>query len=85
MSIELKIPNVGESIQEVQIGQWLKQEGDRVAHDETIVELETENVSYELDAPEDGVLLKILAREPTEVDVGGTLGLIGKPGDKVPA
>ena len=35
MSIELKIPNVGESIQEVQIGQWLKQEGDRVEHDES--------------------------------------------------
>jgi pyruvate/2-oxoglutarate dehydrogenase complex dihydrolipoamide acyltransferase (E2) component len=49
-----------------------------------VVELETEKVNYELDSPVDGVLLRILTREPAEVPVGGLLGYIGKPGDVVP-
>ena len=48
MSIELRIPSAGESIQEVQIGQWLKHEGDRVRRDETVVELDTDKASMEL-------------------------------------
>ena len=51
MSIELKIPEVGESVREVQIGRWLKHEGDAVALDENVVELETDKASMELAAP----------------------------------
>src|SRR6476661_8921504 len=51
MSIELKIPEVGESVREVQIGRWLKREGDTVALDENVVELETDKASMELPAP----------------------------------
>jgi pyruvate dehydrogenase E2 component (dihydrolipoamide acetyltransferase) len=69
----------------VTVVRWIKNEGETFKQGEPIVELETEKVSYELDAPEDGVLLKILAHEPAEVDVGGTLGYIGKPGDTLPA
>ena len=75
----------GMNTTKVTVVRWIKNEGDTFKQGEPIVELETEKVSYELDAPEDGVLLKILAREPAEVDVGGTLGYIGKPGDKVPS
>jgi len=49
-----------------------------------VVELETEKVNYELDSPVEGVLLKIVSREPAEVPVGGLLGYIGKPDDVVP-
>src|SRR5882724_9570514 len=56
MSIELKIPEVGESVREVQIGRWLKQEGDAVALDENVVELETDKASMELAAPAAGVI-----------------------------
>jgi pyruvate/2-oxoglutarate dehydrogenase complex dihydrolipoamide acyltransferase (E2) component len=66
----------------VTVVRWIKNEGETFKQGEPLVELETEKVSYELDAPEDGVLLKILVREPNEVDVGGTLGTIGKPGEK---
>jgi 2-oxoglutarate dehydrogenase E2 component (dihydrolipoamide succinyltransferase) len=69
----------------VTIVRWIKTEGDSFAQGEPIVELETEKVSYELDAPVGGVLLKILAREPAQVEVGGLLGYIGKPGDALPA
>jgi 2-oxoglutarate dehydrogenase E2 component (dihydrolipoamide succinyltransferase) len=80
MSIELKIPNVGESIQEVQIGQWLKQEGDRVAHDETIVELETDKASMELSAPIDGVISKIMKHDGDSVAVGDVIAYLDPDG-----
>lgn len=63
--------------------QWLKKEGDSLKQGDPVVELETEKVNYELDSPVEGVLLKIVMREPAEVPVGGLLGYIGKPGDTV--
>jgi pyruvate/2-oxoglutarate dehydrogenase complex dihydrolipoamide acyltransferase (E2) component len=69
----------------VNLVRWLKNEGDSLKQGEGIVELETEKVNYELDAPVDGVLLKIVVPEPTEVEVGGLLGYIGEPGDALPA
>ena len=52
---------------------------------EPVVELETEKVSYELESPIAGVLLKILAVENMQVPVGGPLCQIGQPGDRVPS
>ncbi|MFH1265377.1 MAG: biotin/lipoyl-containing protein, partial [Planctomycetota bacterium] len=49
--LELRIPEAGESIQEVQIGGWLRQEGQWVEQDENVVELETDKASMELPAP----------------------------------
>lgn len=69
----------------VTIVRWIKSEGEVLAQGEPIVELETEKVSYELDAPVAGILLKILVREPAEIEVGGLLGYIGKAGDALPA
>lgn len=76
MSIELKVPDVGESIQEVQIGKWFKQEGDRVELDEDVVELETDKASMELAAPADGVLAEILKREGDAVSIGDVIARI---------
>jgi pyruvate/2-oxoglutarate dehydrogenase complex dihydrolipoamide acyltransferase (E2) component len=82
----LVVPKTGGmNTTKVTIVRWIKSEGDAFKQGEPIVELETEKVSYELDAPVDGVLLKILVREPAEVEVGGVLGYIGKAGDAVPA
>src|SRR3954469_12878725 len=88
MSIELKIPEVGESVREVQIGRWLKHEGDTVALDENVVELETDKASMELAAPAAGVLGKILKNEGDMVAVGDVIGYgeeQGTPADKKPA
>jgi pyruvate dehydrogenase E2 component (dihydrolipoamide acetyltransferase) len=68
----------------VNVVRWLKQEGDALQRGEPVVELGTEKVNYELDSPVEGVLLKIVSREPAEVPVGGLLAYIGKPGDAVP-
>jgi len=68
----------------VNVVRWIKNEGDTLKQGEPVVELETEKVSYELDAPIEGVLLKIVVREPAEVEVGGLLGYIGRAGDAIP-
>ena len=68
----------------VNVVRWLKREGEPVKSGEAIVELETEKVSYELESPAAGVLLKIIAGETTEVPVGDPLGYIGQPGEAVP-
>ncbi len=60
---------------------WLKQVGDSIRQGEPVVELETDKVSYELESPVEGVLLKIIAEENTQVPVGGPLCQIGQPGD----
>ena len=80
MSIELKIPDVGESIREVQIGRWLKKEGDSIAQDENVVELETDKASMELPAPAAGVLRKILKQQGDTVAVGDVIGYLEKDG-----
>jgi 2-oxoglutarate dehydrogenase E2 component (dihydrolipoamide succinyltransferase) len=85
MPIELKIPAAGESVQEVQIGRWLKQPGDAVEENQSVVELETDKASLEIPAPRSGVLEKILKKEGETVSIGEVIGYIqegnGKPGD----
>ena len=62
---------------------WLKHEGDRVKVGEPLVELETEKVSYELESPSTGTIVKLIARETTEVPVGGPLCEIEESAAKV--
>src|SRR5262249_33112033 len=82
---QLVVPKTGGmNTTKATVVQWLKKEGEALKRGEPVVELETEKVNYELDSPVEGVLLKIVMREPAEVPVGGLLGYIGKPGDIVP-
>ncbi len=76
MATEIKVPSLGESITEAVVGRWLKQTGDAVQADEPLVELETDKVTVEVNAPTDGVLAEILAEEGDMVEVGGRLGAI---------
>ena len=87
MGVELKVPSLGESITEVQIGQWLKKEGDFVRRDEPVVEIESEKATVELPAPVDGVISKILKQSGEEASVGDVVGHMEeqdapKPDDK---
>jgi pyruvate dehydrogenase E2 component (dihydrolipoamide acetyltransferase) len=68
----------------VNVVRWLKQEGQRVARGDAVVELETEKVNYELDSPADGILLKILTKEGAEVPVGDPVCHIGQQEDAIP-
>ncbi|MDA1234168.1 MAG: 2-oxoglutarate dehydrogenase complex dihydrolipoyllysine-residue succinyltransferase [Acidobacteria bacterium] len=76
MPVELKIPQSGESITEVQIGEWRKSAGDYVEMDEVLVEIETDKASMELPAPVSGTLTKILKGNGAEAAVGDVIALI---------
>jgi 2-oxoglutarate dehydrogenase E2 component (dihydrolipoamide succinyltransferase) len=74
MAVELKIPSVGESITEVEIGEWLKAEGDRAEKDENLVVIETEKVTFELAAPVSGIVTKVLKKKGAAASVGEVIG-----------
>ena len=76
MAIELKVPSVGESITEVQMGEWLKGEGDAVARDEVIAKIETDKVTVDLTAPSDGVLSQIKVKKGQTANVGDVIGYV---------
>ena len=88
--VEVKVPEVGESITEVQVGQWLKSEGDWVAAGEDLVEIETEKASVQVPSPEAGFLRGIRVKAEEFANVGDLLAEIepaAKPGgtDSAPA
>lgn len=75
MALELKIPSVGESVTQVTIAQWLKQDGDYVEMDEAVAELESDKATVELNAEAAGTL-KILVEEGEDVEVGSVVAEI---------
>jgi 2-oxoglutarate dehydrogenase E2 component (dihydrolipoamide succinyltransferase) len=76
MAIELKVPEVGESVTEVQIGVWKKREGDAVAIDDSIVEIESDKATVELPAPMAGTVGKILKEAGEKARVGEVIGYL---------
>ncbi|MCS7049266.1 MAG: 2-oxoglutarate dehydrogenase complex dihydrolipoyllysine-residue succinyltransferase [Verrucomicrobiae bacterium] len=76
MAVELKVPAVGESITEVEIGDWLKAEGAEVRRDENVVVLETEKATVELPAPVSGKLSRVLKKKGERAGVGEVLAYI---------
>ncbi|MES1175170.1 MAG: biotin/lipoyl-containing protein, partial [Myxococcales bacterium] len=76
MAIELKVPSVGESITEVQMGEWLKGEGDAVSRDEVIAKIETDKVTVDLTAPADGVLSQIKVKKGQTANVGDVVAYV---------
>jgi 2-oxoglutarate dehydrogenase E2 component (dihydrolipoamide succinyltransferase) len=77
MSVEIRVPALGESVTEATIGQWFKKVGEAVAADEPVVELETDKVTIEVPAPSAGVLEAISANAGETVNVGALIGAIG--------
>src|SRR5687767_690435 len=73
---EIRVPTLGESVTEATIGKWFKRQGDAVAADEPVVELETDKVTIEVPAPAAGVLAEIAAKDGETVAVGALLGQI---------
>jgi len=87
MAVELVVPSVGESITEVEIGDWLKNEGDHVDQDDPVVVIETEKVTVELPAPASGVIARQLKRKGEKAAVGDVIGYLedGRPAATVEA
>jgi 2-oxoglutarate dehydrogenase E2 component (dihydrolipoamide succinyltransferase) len=76
MRIELKIPTIGESITEAEIGGWLKAKGDRVQKDEPVVSLESEKATVELPAPEAGTVAQLLKQKGEVAKIGEVIGYL---------
>lgn len=84
MATEIKVPALGESVSEATVAKWMKNPGDAVAADEPLVELETDKVTLEVNAPAAGVLTEIVAQEGAEVEVGALLGTIDESATAAP-
>ncbi len=82
---DIVVPTLGESVVEATVAKWLKQPGEAVKKDDLLVELETDKVSVEVSAPEDGVLSDIVAKEGDTVEIGALLGHLGAGNGKAPA
>lgn len=78
---QIFVPVLGESVTEATVSRWLKKEGEAVKLDEPIVELETDKVTLEVNAPSDGVIVKIAAGEGQTVGVGAILGELDAAND----
>jgi 2-oxoglutarate dehydrogenase E2 component (dihydrolipoamide succinyltransferase) len=76
MATEIRVPTLGESVSEATIGKWFKKVGDAVKADEPVLELETDKVTLEVNAPAAGVLAEIVAKDGDTVGVGALLGSI---------
>ena len=75
MTVELKVPPIGESVVEATVGEWLKKEGEYVEKDALVVTLESEKATFELPAPAAGVLKRITRKSGDTVPIGGVLGM----------
>ncbi|MCU0817847.1 MAG: 2-oxoglutarate dehydrogenase complex dihydrolipoyllysine-residue succinyltransferase [Beijerinckiaceae bacterium] len=80
MSTEIRVPTLGESVSEATIGKWFKKPGDAVKADEPLLELETDKVTLEVNAPAAGTLAEIVAKEGETVGVNALLGSIAAGG-----
>ena len=85
MATRVDVPQLGLTMETGTILQWLKAEGDKVEKGQPVVVIQTDKVEYEVESPTAGTLLKIAAREGTELPVGSLMAVIGQPGEDVAA
>jgi pyruvate dehydrogenase E2 component (dihydrolipoamide acetyltransferase) len=83
VAVDISLPRLGQGMESGTIVRWLKQEGDQVEKGEPLYELDTEKVTQEVEADASGVLLKILAGEGEEIEVGKRIAVIGESGEEV--
>jgi 2-oxoglutarate dehydrogenase E2 component (dihydrolipoamide succinyltransferase) len=80
MSVNILVPEMGESVVEATVVRWLKKEGERVSPGEAVVELETEKANFEVGAEKGGILVRIGKNKDDDVKVGDVLGVIDEAG-----
>ena len=84
MAYELKMPQLGLTMEEGTLSKWIKHEGDTVKAGEVVAEITTDKLTNELTSEQDGVVLKLVAQEGDDIPVKGTLAWIGQAGEAVP-
>jgi pyruvate dehydrogenase E2 component (dihydrolipoamide acetyltransferase) len=83
MATPVNMPKLGLSMKEGTVGKWLKNEGDIVKQGEALIEIMTDKIANKIDAPVDGILLKIVAAKKVKLPVGGLLAVIGAAGEDI--
>lgn len=83
MAFEVKMPQLGLTMEEGTVTKWVKQEGDAVKAGEVILEITTDKLTSEVESEHDGILLKIVAQEGEDIPVKGLLAYIGEAGEQV--
>ena len=83
MAVKVIMPQAGQDLETGVVTQWHKVEGDTVEKGEAIVQIETEKVSLDVEAPAAGILLRILVPDGTETPIFSTIAIIGQPGEDI--
>ena len=83
MAFEVKMPQLGLTMEEGTVSKWIKHEGDAVKVGDVILEITTDKLTNEVASEAEGTLLKIVAQEGEDVPVKGTLAWIGRPGESL--
>ena len=84
MAHSFKLPDLGEGLTEGEVARWLVSEGQEVAEDDPLVEIQTDKATVEIPSPYAGTVLEILVAEGEVAPVGAVLVVIGAPGEAVP-
>ncbi|HXF97987.1 MAG TPA: biotin/lipoyl-containing protein, partial [Gaiellaceae bacterium] len=83
MAFAFRLPDLGEGLTGGEVARWLVSEGQEVAEDDPLVEIQTDKATVEIPSPRAGTVLRILVAEGEVAPVGATLVLIGEPGEDV--
>jgi pyruvate dehydrogenase E2 component (dihydrolipoamide acetyltransferase) len=83
MAVKVIMPQAGQDLETGTVKRWLKAVGDPVAKGESIVQIETEKISVDVEAPAAGVLLRIVVPEETETPIFSTIAIIGQLGEDI--
>jgi len=83
MAAKVIMPQAGQDLETGVVKRWLRAEGDQVTQGEPLVQIETEKINLDVEAPASGVLLRILVPNETETAIFSTIAIIGQPGEDI--
>jgi len=84
VAVNIVMPQAGQDLEVGTVIEWLKHEGDPVAKGEPVVQIQTEKITLDLEAPIEGVLLRILVPDGAETPILSVIGIVGAAGEVVP-
>ena len=84
MATEIKMPDLGTTVEEITVIKWLKEVGQEVNRGDFLCEVQTDKATTELESIAKGILLKQVVPADTDVKVGDIIAYIGEPGEEVP-
>lgn len=83
MAIKIQMPKLSDTMDTGRIIKWLKKEGDKVSPGDVLAEVETDKANMDMEAYDEGILLRIVAKEGDRVPIGGLIGVLGSAGEDV--